>query len=833
MAFKPLNSSLSSNLNINPINYREIGEIYASQLLTATQRSPLSMIYILQTALSRVKSTMKTSEDKLISNGNRKFDAESSRIKLIEDIVDRVIQRNKNIDGILEAIKSEKSKWNLFSRGKPSSSFEKLKDELTLLMNDLRHLKLHEELLESLSSYLVQSKNEYEITVQESKMDLDYVSGFTDYIFLNFSHYQGNQIELANTFELFSSVSAETRSKVYTCEGELTLLNSRIGILDKTKVIISLLKEISNIDNFIQVSGLTDVDKIQKLHEISLQSISIGNEMKIAESESNKYSQNQYQYMVTGSNVTYSFGGKNFNPNSVPPRSAQLVNGMLIQPLEPWTIKDNSIFYTNHGSESNKGLDSKKDLTPIVQTQNEIGPKSKYAVRIKLLKWSNGWIYIEELLRKSSFEFSNSFQLQSFEFLKNQIELYYKKSIMRPFYDYWTDDIVRIVASQFINYLPYIKSSIHLEALKLLPPLIQNFLNHIKDESTLSLKKTLFSDKKTFKGHLEFYEDYFTIVKKLESKVQLERLEKIVSMGLSIKDNSIYILEGHSFSMFPKTLSTIVNSSIVNPILNQNTKENYFTDESTLARIGSDSVLTTFRVHNHFFTEIKSNPHVFSDFVDKFYQVMSQINASPLDLINDLKKIDTRMTRFKYSNLNNATHGWHLVAIKAIYREAIIRQIKNLNPLESSLYVLDKILKSYTGNFDKENYFFTSMAPKYYFEKVIKEKIDQIIQERLSTFKSKDDLNPIHEIAINAKEKNVEYLITEHLFFRAYQTFQNSLPNKNLNELQEMIKLITNKLNWMKFRNNVVPSANLELEIQYHRKLLSLIELESKERQSK
>lgn len=826
MAFKPLNSGLSSNLNINPINYREIGETYASQLLTATQRSPLSMIYILQTALSRVKSTMKISEDKLISNGNRKFDAESSRIKLVEEIVDRVIQRNKNIDGILEAIKSEKSKWNLFSRGKTSSSFEKLKDELTLLMNDLRHLKLHEEFLVSLSSYLVQSKNEYEITVQESKMDLDYVSGFTDYIFLNFSHYQGNQIELANTFELFSSVSAETRSKVYTCEGELTLLNSRIGILDKTKVIISLLKEISNIDNFIQVSGLTDVDKIQKLHEISLQSISIGNEMKIAESESNKYSQNQY--MVKGNNVTYSFGGKNFNPNSVPPRSTQLVDGMLIQPLEPWTIKDNSIFYTNHGSESNKGLDSKKDLTPNVQTENEIGPKSKDAVRIKLLEWRNGWIYIEELLRKSSFEFSNSFQLQSFEFLKNQIELYYGKSRMRPFYDFWTNDIVRTVASQFINYLPYIKSSIHLEALKLLPPLIQNFLNHIKDETTLSLKKTLFSDKKTFKGHLEFYEDYFTIVKKLESKVQLERLEKIVSMGLSIKDNSIYILEGHSFSMFPKTLSTIVN-----PILNQNTKENNFTDESTLARIGSDSILKTFRFYNRYFTEIETSPRSFSHFVSEFYQVMSQINASPLDLINDLKKIDTRMTRFKYSNLNNATHGWHLVAIKAIYREAIIRQIKNLNPLESSLYVLDKILKSYTGNFEKENYFFTSMAPKYYFEKVIKEKIDQIIQERLSAFKSKDAHNPIHEIAINAKEKNVEYLITEHLFFRAYQTFQNSLPNKNLNELQEMIKLITKNLNWMKFRHNVVSSANTDLEIQYHRILLSLMEAESRERQSK
>ncbi|MBN8537754.1 MAG: hypothetical protein J0M15_11935 [Deltaproteobacteria bacterium] len=51
-------------------------------------------IYILEAALSRVKSTLKMSNDKLISTGNQKFDTEFNRIKQIEEIVDRVIHGN-------------------------------------------------------------------------------------------------------------------------------------------------------------------------------------------------------------------------------------------------------------------------------------------------------------------------------------------------------------------------------------------------------------------------------------------------------------------------------------------------------------------------------------------------------------------------------------------------------------------------------------------------------------------------------------------------------------------------------------------------------------------
>ncbi len=356
------------------------------------------------------------SDDKLISTGNQKFDTEFNRIKLIEEIVDRVIQRNKNIDGILESIKVEKNKWNLFKRGQSSSGFEKLKDELTLLIADLRRFKSYEEFLTSLSHYLEHSKNDYEIRVQEAKMDLEYVSGFTNYILFNSSHFQRNQIELTNSFELFSSLSSEARSKVYKSESELILLNSRIGILDKTKVMLGLLKEISTIDNYIQVSGLTDPDKIQKLKEISLKSISVGEELKKPESKSGLYSQNT----VTGMNQTYFFGGKAFKPNYVVPKSAPLPNGMKLQPLAPWNIKNNSIFYTESLAND---VNARKNLNHDTRTEstndeNTVGPHRINEVRLKLKDWGTGWEPVESLFSKSFFEFENSFQLQSFEVLK-------------------------------------------------------------------------------------------------------------------------------------------------------------------------------------------------------------------------------------------------------------------------------------------------------------------------------------------------------------------------------------------------------------------------------
>ncbi len=184
-------------------------------------------------------------------------------------------------------------------------------------------------------------------------------------------------------------------------------------------------------------------------------------------------------------------------------------------------------------------------------------------------------------------------------------------------------------------------------------------------------------------------------------------------MGLCIEHNSTYILEGHSFSFFPVALnsSDLISTSLPGPFLNQGKKENTFHSERTLAKTCSNRVLDFFEFNRSYFSESGLKIHDFFQFIDEFYRTMSQINASPLDLINDLKKIDTGMRRFKYSKLNKETNGWLIVVIKAIYREAIIRQIKNLDTFESSLNVLDELLKNLSAFYGNDLYFFNSYAP--------------------------------------------------------------------------------------------------------------------------
>lgn len=239
------------------------GSKVAIDFLARAEASKIDSRFLFDGFIAQIKSNQKVSEPDLVSNANQKFLAERPRLDLVSSTIDRIVSRNKELEVQIAALAPTKSSWiKPFARFSKGSQQEQqiatISTNLSALKSDLQYLETQRSQFDSLYDGITKDEQKMGQDLIIAKEYLSFVSNIHETILRESTRFPKMEQILSQRYDQISSLALRSATFVSRLEGELTLLGSHRALLDSSRSLSLLMREVSNLENLVRLSGISD-----------------------------------------------------------------------------------------------------------------------------------------------------------------------------------------------------------------------------------------------------------------------------------------------------------------------------------------------------------------------------------------------------------------------------------------------------------------------------------------------------------------------------------------------------------------------------------------------